>query len=171
MTGPGAYGKLPAHGDFVRRGLPGSFVAPWDAWLQATVGTAIERLGPDFSARWDSLGAWHFRLPPGCCGPDGVAGVVLPSSDLVGRAFPLTIAVLSVGEARPSPAWHEEAAAAGASARDRGDSIDVLLQRLPAPRRGEDGQDAGWWQAGGTACTLTGLPDPGLLAAVMGAAA
>ena len=30
----GFYGKMPSRGDFVRRGLPDSFVDPWDAWLQ-----------------------------------------------------------------------------------------------------------------------------------------
>ena len=32
----GLFGKLPAHGDFVRRHLPRSFVTPWDEWLWAT---------------------------------------------------------------------------------------------------------------------------------------
>ena len=33
----GFWGKLPARGDFVRAGLPRSFVEPWDAWLQSAL--------------------------------------------------------------------------------------------------------------------------------------
>lgn len=34
-TMPGLYGKLASRGDFVSRGLPQSFIAPWDSWLAA----------------------------------------------------------------------------------------------------------------------------------------
>ena len=33
----GIYGKLPAFGDFVRRGLPSAFVRPWDEWLSNSI--------------------------------------------------------------------------------------------------------------------------------------
>ncbi|OGI58559.1 MAG: type VI secretion-associated protein, partial [Candidatus Muproteobacteria bacterium RBG_19FT_COMBO_61_10] len=34
MSGPGVYGKLPTHGDFIQRNLPSAFVRQWDVWLQ-----------------------------------------------------------------------------------------------------------------------------------------
>lgn len=90
----GIYGKMPAHGDFVRRGLPSSFVTPWDTWLSAGVAAARGELDTNFAAVWDEAPAWRFALPAGVCGPDAVAGVMLPSEDTVGRRFPLTAAAL-----------------------------------------------------------------------------
>ena len=46
----GLHGKLPAHGDFVRRGLPTSFCEPWDAWLQAGMTAARDSLGDGLTA-------------------------------------------------------------------------------------------------------------------------
>jgi len=62
----GVFGKLPAHGDFVRRGLPQSFVGPWDAWLQAGIGMARGTLGSDFDLRWAATPAWRFSCLPVC---------------------------------------------------------------------------------------------------------
>jgi type VI secretion system protein ImpM len=75
---PGFFGKLPATGDFVSRGLPSAFTAAWDRWLARHLAT---------------------RLPDGApplffhrAGPPQVSGVVLPSRDRAGRRFPLTLA-------------------------------------------------------------------------------
>jgi type VI secretion system protein ImpM len=130
----GIFGKVPAHGDFVRRGLPTSFVAPWDAWLQAGIACARERLGGRWEAAWDQAPAWRFLLPAGACGPDAVAGVMLPSEDMVGRRFPITLAaLLPAGAAPPEPAWFdalEEAARAGRLGRA---DADALAAAVPVP--------------------------------------
>jgi type VI secretion system protein ImpM len=76
---PGFFGKLPASGDFVGRGLPAAFTTPWDRWL-------ARHLVPRLAADAPSL---FFHHP----GPPAFAGVVLPSHDRAGRRFPLTLAV------------------------------------------------------------------------------
>jgi type VI secretion system protein ImpM len=130
----GLYGKIPAHGDFVRRGLPSSFVGPWDAWLAAAIATAREQLGAQWEAAWDSAPAWRFALPPGACGPDAVAGVMLPSHDQVGRRFPITLAaILPPGAVAPEAEWFdalEAAALAGLAGRA---DADALAAALPLP--------------------------------------
>ena len=130
----GLYGKVPAHGDFVRRGLPTSFVGPWDAWLQDGMATARERLGDRWVAAWDAAPPWRFALPAGACGPDAVAGVLLTSEDMVGRRFPITLAaLLPPGAAMPTPAWFaalEMAARAGRAGRL---DADGLAASIPAP--------------------------------------
>ncbi|WP_198373699.1 type VI secretion system-associated protein TagF, partial [Roseomonas rosulenta] len=117
----GLYGKVPAHGDFVRRGLPSSFVTPWDSWLAAGIAAAREQLGAQWEGAWDSAPAWRFALPPGACGPDAVAGVMLPSQDQVGRRFPITLAaLLPPGAPPPDAEWFdalEAAALAGLAGR------------------------------------------------------
>ena len=101
--GWGAYGKIPALGDFVRLGLSPGFVTPWDRWLQAGLVGARQRLGAGFRPRYDRAPVWRFALSPGIAGAMGACGVLMPSVDRVGRAFPLTLAVLAPGTP-PDPA-------------------------------------------------------------------
>jgi serine/threonine protein phosphatase Stp1 len=161
----GVYGKLPSYGDFMRRGLPQSFIVPWDAWLQTVVGAAREALGEEFAALWDAAPGWRFSLPPGLCGDDAVAGVLLTSQDSVGRRFPLTLAApIRPGQAHPGEAWYAAVEDAGRGARDRHDSIDALLATLPGQLQGageaaDDGLPAaGWWTPDGRRWALSALP-------------
>ena len=106
MAVTGLFGKLPAHGDFVRRGLPEPFVEAWDSWVQEGLAAAREALGEGFAEAWAAAPAWRFRLPPGACGAEAAAGVVLASEDMVGRRFPLAVAtLLSDGEPAPCAGW------------------------------------------------------------------
>ncbi|WP_338663932.1 type VI secretion system-associated protein TagF [Pararoseomonas sp. SCSIO 73927] len=88
----GVFGKLPVRGDFVRLGLPRDFVDPWDAWWGRGLLSVREIAGEDWVAAWLEAPVWHFVLPPGLMGRDGVAGVWMPSVDRAGRYFPLTVA-------------------------------------------------------------------------------
>jgi type VI secretion system protein ImpM len=89
---PGLFGKLASHGDFVQRRLPPDFVAAWDTWLQQGIREGRLRLGAAWSERYLHAPLWRFVLAPGVCGQSGMAGVLLPSLDRVGRHFPLTLA-------------------------------------------------------------------------------
>ena len=68
----GLFGKVPAHGDFVRRGLPTSFVGPWDSWLQEGMATARDRLGDRWAAAWDGA-------PPSTIGDACAIALSLPA--------------------------------------------------------------------------------------------
>jgi len=130
----GLFGKVPAHGDFVRRGLPTSFVAPWDAWLQAGVARMREALGSRWAEVWDTAPAWRFALPAGSCGPDAVAGVMLPSVDQVGRRFPITLAaLLAPGSGPPPEAWFDAVEAAALAGRAGRADADALAAAIPPP--------------------------------------
>lgn len=131
----GLYGKMPAHGDFVRRALPGSFIVPWDAWLAAGITAARDRLGDGFAAVWDVAPAWRFALPAGTCGPDAVAGVMLPSADTVGRRFPLTVATLLRRGEAPGEAWFADVEARVREAREGSLDADALTRALMEPGR------------------------------------
>ncbi|MDB5372667.1 MAG: tagF [Belnapia sp.] len=160
----GLFGKLPAHGDFVRRGLPGSFCEPWDAWLQAGIAAARDRLGAGWEAAWDAAPAWRFALPAGACGPDPVAGVLAPSADAVGRRFALTGAAVLPGAteaAWPAP-WFAAMEGALRAAQAGGLDADALAALLPLPGTAEPAEAPapGWWTAPSWAAGEPGLVWP-----------
>jgi len=163
----GVFGKLPGHGDFVRRGLTQSFLGPWDAWLQACVGHAMATMGQGFGASWASVPSWRFHLPAGVCGATQVAGVLLPSVDSVGREFPLTLAaLLPDGEGRPADQWFDALEQIGSMARDQRQTVDALFARLPEARADVvtlppgSFTAAGWWTTDGRQWPLAVLPTP-----------
>jgi len=88
----GLYGKVPAVGDFVTRGLPVQFVSAWDDWLSHSLVAAQTQLAGDWPAAFDGGGHWRYALEPGVLGDTAWLGVMAPSRDRVGRRFPLTLA-------------------------------------------------------------------------------
>lgn len=96
---PGWYGKVPGLGDFASRRLPSEFIQPWDEWLQEGLAATRAVLAEGWLDCYLTMPIWRFVLLPGVLGPNGWAGVLMPSVDRVGRQFPLTLAL-----ALPSPA-------------------------------------------------------------------
>lgn len=95
----GAYGKMPCLGDFFRIRAPRSFCAPWDAWLQSLLADTRAGLGARWEACYMSAPIWRFALAPGLAGPEAAKGILMPSVDRVGRAFPLTLVGVGAGRA------------------------------------------------------------------------
>jgi len=176
----GVFGKLPARGDFVRDGLPGSFVHPWDDWLQQRVAGSRARLGAGWLPAWLEAPVWRFRLAPGVCGPGGALGVLLPSVDSVGRYFPLTLAAVWPAAVAPPPAhtagaWLEACESAGCDALAADIGPADLTARLPAPPGGgepAEGAAGLWWTMGAPRVAagrrlLAGLPDEDAFVAML----
>jgi type VI secretion system protein ImpM len=145
MTAPriGFFGKLPAHGDFIDRGLPRSFIAPWDHWLQEVLANSRELLGATWLDHYLVGPIWRFALTPELCGACGWRGIMLPSVDRVNRYFPLTIAVPERPDLSPlaaltgGAAWFEAVEAAALEALNPkidADALDTLLQAIPSPK-------------------------------------
>ncbi len=87
----GFYGKLPSHGDFLRRRVTDGFVDAWDGWLQQGIASSRESLGDRWLEIYLTSPAWRFASAPGAIGPSAMAGVMVPSVDRVGRYFYVTI--------------------------------------------------------------------------------
>lgn len=134
----GFYGKIPATGDFVGRGLPGSFVRTWDRWVAAHL------------APLQSSGAWphhlgvRFILGPGANGP--MAGIALPSQDRAGRRFPLTVAspvpAAVTGLASTATQWFdaiEDVADVARQGEFTADDFAAALAELPFPETSAQG--------------------------------
>lgn len=175
----GLFGKLPARGDFVRAGLPGSFIEPWDDWLQRAMAAARGHMGERWLPAWLEAPVWRFCLPAGACGAGGVLGLMLPSVDRVGRYFPLTLAaVFAAGHPPPDPEqggpWLDSCEAAGRAALEQDATPEQVTALLPPLEDGTAGplDDALWWTAGGpnvaaTRLALVGLPEPSGFAAMI----
>lgn len=87
----GFYGKLPSHGDFVRRRVPDAFVSVWDSWLQDCISASRTILSDRWLDTYLTSPAWRFVCDTGLFGPSPVAGLMVPSVDRVGRYFHLTV--------------------------------------------------------------------------------
>ena len=139
----GLYGKLPAHGDFVRRRLPAELVAAFDGWAAAGLQAAEERLGAaSFAARHDAMPCWCLALPAGACGEQPVSGVLAPSRDAVGRRF---FVLLAAPVMPPGEDWFAALQQLARRALAENWDADRLAAALPAPS-GES-LASGWWHA------------------------
>ncbi len=87
----GFYGKLPSHGDFLRRRVSDGFIAAWDEWLQECLAATREALGDNWLNIYLTSPAWRFACAAGALGPKPVVGVMVPSVDRVGRSFHLAL--------------------------------------------------------------------------------
>jgi type VI secretion system protein ImpM len=93
MGGFGAFGKMPALGDFFRFDIDPTFVSAWDKWLQAGLPKVRADLGSRWTGCYTTAPIWRFTLTAGLAGSQAAQGVVMPSIDRVGRQFPLTLAM------------------------------------------------------------------------------
>jgi type VI secretion system protein ImpM len=109
----GLYGKLPSHGDFLRRRVSDAFVGAWDSWLQQSIAASRAILGEQWLDLYLTSPAWSFACAPGVVGAAVAVGVMVPSVDRVGRYFPLTVVCEPGAErsaleaATETPAWFE----------------------------------------------------------------
>jgi len=105
----GLFGKLPSHGDFLRRRVSDAFVDAWDNWLRECLPASRNVLGERWLDLYLTSPAWRFICAAGTCGPAPVIGVMVPSVDRVGRYFPLTLVRQLPAEVNPIIAATESA--------------------------------------------------------------
>lgn len=139
----GFFGKLPTHGDFVSWGLTVKLQRALDDWLQIALLTAQDGLGESWLRTFKAMPPWRFFIEEGLWSNHGVAGVIVPSSDRVGREFPLVL-LSQIQQQGEHPfqfykddAWFTalEAIAGSASHRDfQLDSFTEQLEKLRNPR-------------------------------------
>ncbi len=145
------WGKLPAHGDFVCRGLDGEARDALDHWLSADLQAAREVIGDTFETIYDEAPPWRFRWQDG---EGWTAGAMAPSMDKVGRRYPVligqsgldegeTLMVAAASEDRIYTAfaegWTADRLAEEAASPAVAESVD--LPPSPPPE--------GWWTLGG----------------------
>jgi len=111
---PGLYGKMPSHGDFVRRGWREATADALDRWLGDGAATLREEIGEDaYADRMRAAPLWHGFLPGGTAGAEAVQLALAPSIDRAGRLFFLAAGVAGDDAA----AWAHLASASGFAER------------------------------------------------------
>lgn len=148
MTGAFLFGKLPAHGDFVSRGLTAAERETMDAWLSAEMAAARAALREHFEQAFDAAPPWRFTWNTG----DGwTAGALAPSIDGVGRRYPVLLGRrgLTAGEAGCVAEACEDTLYAALTG---GWSADMVIESAQAGAAGaatRSPDSARWWTAGG----------------------
>lgn len=123
----GLFGKLPAHGDFVRRGWCDETVDAIDSWLTATVHSVrTVRDDDDFAAWMHAAPLWRGYVPPGRLGPHALHLAVAPSIDRAGRLFPVAAGIAG------------GAGSAWAHAEEAGEAVDAAIYDALAGRADAD---------------------------------
>lgn len=87
----GFYGKVPAHGDYIERGLPHQFVEDIDTWLQGALACSQGALGNEWLSTYLTCPIWRFGFGEGSLNNQQWLGILCPSVDSVGRYYPLVI--------------------------------------------------------------------------------
>ena len=94
----GWFGKVSMLGDFASRRLAPDWVRSCDHWLSGGMDASRRLLGVGWMPAYLSAPLWRFAWAPGVVDAQWWFGVLMPSSDNVGRYFPLVVA-----QPRPSP--------------------------------------------------------------------
>lgn len=142
------FGKLPAHGDFVSRGLAPEARDALDGWLAASLADARAALGTAFDGEYEQAPPWRFAW-----GDEAgwTAGAMAPSVDAVGRRYPILLALgaLTGEQVEPAAAAAEtllyDALAEGWDA----DRLHAAAQGLAPPAGDTWTGGDGWWTLGG----------------------
>ena len=161
----GFFGKLPAHGDFVRSQLPEPVVEALDLWCRACLTASRAALGEGWTEAWMSAPIWQFLLPPGACGPTALLGVWLPSVDRAGRHYPFLLCALAATEAalRSGAAWLDLAEAEGLAGVVEDKPHAEIALALQAERPAVALAGAGWWTEGSPLVHEVRIDIPALL--------
>ncbi|WP_299594479.1 type VI secretion system-associated protein TagF [uncultured Microbulbifer sp.] len=136
MASKGIFGKLPAHGDFVQRNLPGSFITPWDEWLQRAVHGVREVIGEQWLDYYLTSPIWRFAFSAGVIDAHAWSGILVPSVDSVGRYFPVTLAASRPSTESPfslmrDDTWYQALSDLAIEALQHSLQVDQVLARFP----------------------------------------
>ncbi len=151
---PAVFGKLPAHGDFVSRGVPGTLREKLDEWLSEWLAEARAAHCSAFADIYETAAPWLFAGP-------AAAAVLLPSMDAVGRHYPLLVVTA------PSAAMQDiyDAAVDALVTGATSDALRAALAALEPVPAGEMPAQARWFLPEGAEGAGAVLPPPDSLAA------
>ena len=79
---PAIIGKLPAHGDFIARGVAYGARDDFDRWLSSWMQAGRDRHGRDFDAAYEVAAPFLFE-------GERCTAILMPSMDAVGRLYPI----------------------------------------------------------------------------------
>jgi type VI secretion system ImpM family protein len=162
------FGKLPAHGDFVSRGIAPDVRDRWDVELSTSLAAAR---GESFDAHYGAAPPWRFVRPEG---EGWLAGAIALSMDSAGRRFPIVggvfIDTLSLAES--TGAGCEAALFSALGEGWNADTLNVALAGIAVTDTSDIDAGSGlWWVDGGGdigIAPLSGPLPPTLISAMLG---
>ncbi|REL27673.1 type VI secretion system-associated protein TagF [Thalassotalea euphylliae] len=87
----GFYGKLPSYGDFITRNVAPELIDKWDNWLSQSLECAQLQLKEQWHQRYLNAPVWRFLLPNDDDQSVVTLGMMMPSTDKVGRIYSFAI--------------------------------------------------------------------------------
>lgn len=90
----GMFGKIPQQADFVNLHIAEPIAQAWHRWVANSISVSREQLGEQWLDYYLTSPVWHFVIAPGALAPSGIAGVMIPSVDSIGRYFPLFVGAM-----------------------------------------------------------------------------
>jgi type VI secretion system protein ImpM len=87
----GFFGKLPGYGDFIQRSVSPSLINRWDNWLLQSIEASRAQLKESWKEIYFNSPIWRFTVADGVLGKTAVSGIIMPSIDNSGRAYPFTV--------------------------------------------------------------------------------
>lgn len=162
------FGKMPAHGDFIARGLAAEERDALDLYLSAELAAARDTLGDAFEERFDSAPPWRFAW----VGETWTAGALASSVDSVGRRFPLVVGRTELEATSVAPAAEacEQAIYDAFEQSWSADELVAVVEALALLASNESAEE-GWSTIGGERfdeAFLPGARPSGLLTAMLG---
>lgn len=151
---PAVFGKLPAHGDFVSRGVPGAVREKLDEWLSEWLAQARALHGEAFADIYETAAPWLFEGP-------AAAAVLLPSMDAVGRHYPLLVVTAPTAAMQNIYDAAVDALVTGATS----DTLRTALAALEPVPAGDASVRSRWFLPEGAEGAEGALPPPDSLAA------
>lgn len=151
------FGKLPAHGDFVARGIDIQKQEQLDRDISASIGCAMERFADQFERSFLKAPPWR------CIWPEdgGFIGAALsPSIDQSGRTYPIFLGRYgtTAAAAKQFAAACEGLLFEAIPQRWTADTLFAALQALAeetSNQEDDEPAEPGWWLDGGHS-----LPNP-----------
>jgi type VI secretion system protein ImpM len=141
----GWFGKLPGSGDFVSRRIPRALQDALDTWLSRGVAELRAARPDDWRVHFAAAAAWNCAIPACVGGGATLIGVLVPSRDRVGRAFPLCAGIALPPDAATQPllasadGWLLSLGHVVVEARDQAlplEAFDAKVQAIPLPTPG-----------------------------------
>lgn len=87
----GFFGKLPSFGDFIQRNVTVRLVDEWDNWLSQGLNSSQHQLQRQWQYYYFTSPIWRFCFKPRFNSQSIVVGLMMPSVDKTGRAYPFTL--------------------------------------------------------------------------------
>lgn len=161
------FGKLPAHGDFVSRGIVPDVRDQWDVNLSTSIAAAR---GEAFDAHYGTAPPWRFIRPEV---NRWLAGAIALSMDSAGRRFPIVGGVFidTPSSAESIAAQCEVALFSALGEGWTADQLAAALANIAATETLDIDAGTGlWWVDGGAdvgIASLTGPLPPTLISAML----